>query len=189
MPVVLSVGSLEPRKNHLGILFAAETLWREGLRFKLRFIGGSGWGDEVPRRIAALRAAGRDIELDRSVTAAELDRAYRHARFTVFPSLHEGFGLPIVESLSHATPVITSNLGSMREIANSGGALVIDPTDDFALVDAMRVLLTDESMIAALRQQAGNRPLRTWEQYASELWDNLVAPLIPSRDDQVTVGP
>ena len=175
-PTVLVVGSFEPRKNHLAILFAAETLWREGLRFDLVLIGGMGWGDAVPRLVSRLRRAGRPVIMRHRVDDASLRAAYASARFTVFPSLHEGYGLPVVESLAAGVPAITSNFGSMVEIAAGGGVVAIDPRDDVALTDAMRQLLTDDALIARLRTQIEGRPSRTWSDYADELWSGLVAP-------------
>lgn len=175
-PTVLVVGSHEPRKNHLAILHAAELLWREGLRFSLTFIGGSGWGDEFPRRVRSLQAAGRSIRIQRAVSDRELNEAYRAARFSVFPSLHEGFGLPVVESLAHGTPVITSDFGSTAQSAATGGTLLVNPRDDADLAAAMRTLLTDEDALARLRAQIAARPERTWQDYADELWEQLVQP-------------
>jgi glycosyltransferase involved in cell wall biosynthesis len=90
--------------------------------------------------------------------------------------LHEGYGLPVVESLAAGVPAITSNFGSMVEIAAGGGVLTIDPRDDLALTDAMRQLLTDDALIARLRTQIESRASRTWSDYADELWSGLVAP-------------
>ena len=90
IPMLLSVGSHEPRKNHLAILYAAEVLWREGLRFSLQFVGGSGWGDDFPRLADDLKAAGRPVEVRKGVTDSELDQAYDEAAFTIFPSLARG---------------------------------------------------------------------------------------------------
>ncbi len=175
-PTVLVVGSHEPRKNHLAILHSAEVLWREGLRFSLTFIGGSGWGDEFPRRVRRLQGAGRSIRIKRAVADTELNEAYRTARFTVFPSLHEGFGLPVVESLAHGTPVITADFGSTAQIGAGGGALLVNPRDDAELTAAMRTLLTDDEALARLRRQIADRPERTWQDYADELWERLVEP-------------
>jgi glycosyltransferase involved in cell wall biosynthesis len=179
-PSVLMVGSFEPRKNHLGVLHAAEKLWRSGLEFDLTFIGGSGWGTELPDRIAELTQAGRRLTVLHNANTSALQLAYRSSRFTVFPSKHEGFGLPVAESLAAGTPVITSDFGSMRELASDGGALMIDPHDDAALEAAMRTLLTDDNELEKLRQQIAWRPGRDWEDYARELWSVLVAPLVPS---------
>src|SRR5664279_1527571 len=146
-PAILVVGSHEPRKNHLAILHSAEILWREGIRFTLTFIGGSGWGEEFPRRTAKLQEAGRPVQVRRAVPEAELERAYSAAAFTVFPSLHEGFGLPVAESLLHGTPVITSIFGSTAEIGGQGGTLLVDPRDHPSLTNAMRILLTDPDVL------------------------------------------
>lgn len=175
-PTVLVVGSHEPRKNHLAVLHAAELLWREGHDFELVFIGGSGWGDEFPRRAAELRQAGRSITVRRAVTDDELNAAYAAARFTVFPSLHEGFGLPVVESIAHGTPVITSDFGSTAESGAAGGTILVDPRDDDALTAAMRTLLTDDEVLRQLREQIAARPERTWKDYADDLWEQLVEP-------------
>lgn len=175
-PSVLVVGSHEPRKNHLAVLHAAEVLWREGRRFALVFIGGSGWGDEFPRRAAALRQAGRSIRVLRAVSDQDLNRAYATARFSVFPSLHEGFGLPVVESLARGTPVITSDFGSTAQSGAAGGTVLVDPRDDDALTGAMRTLLTDDDVLARLRAEIARRPERTWQDYADELWTQLVEP-------------
>jgi glycosyltransferase involved in cell wall biosynthesis len=175
-PLVVCVGSLEPRKNHLALLYAAERLWREHLDFELRLIAGSGWGDEVPAKVKQLQDLGRPIAIQREVTDAELASAYRAARFTVLVSLHEGYGLPVAESLAFGTPVITTNYGSTQEIAESGGALLVDPRDDEAIVDAMRRLLTDDHLLQSLQEEIGVRPARSWDHYATELWECLVRP-------------
>jgi glycosyltransferase involved in cell wall biosynthesis len=177
---VLAVGSFEPRKNHLAIVHAAEKLWRSGLEFELTFIGGSGWGSELPERIAQLQDLGRPITVLHQADAATLDRAYRVAAFSIFTSLHEGYGLPVAESLAAGTPVITSDFGSMLEIAGDGGAVAIDPYDDASLTEAMRTLLTDDTALAELETQIATRPRRDWADYARELWAVLVDPLVAS---------
>jgi glycosyltransferase involved in cell wall biosynthesis len=174
-PLVVVVGSHEPRKNHLAVLHAAELLWREGLRFELRFIGGSSWAsapfDAAVRR---LRRTGRRVAVGRAVRDEDLWNAYRTARFTVFPSLHEGFGLPVAESLAVGTPAITSSFGSTAEVAADGGTLLVDPRDDADLTAAMRRLLTDADLVQDLAAAAAARPRRTWDDYARESWAQLV---------------
>jgi glycosyltransferase involved in cell wall biosynthesis len=176
VPDVLVVGSHEPRKNHLAVLHAADVLWREGAAFSLTFIGGSGWGTEFPERVAELQKAGRPVDVRRGVSDADLAAAYRSATFSVFPSLHEGFGLPVAESLAFGTPVITANFGATAESAFDGGAVLVDPWDDDALIDAMRILLTDPVALRHLREEARHRVVRDWHEYAAELWAWLVEP-------------
>lgn len=174
-PVVLSVGRFEPHKNHGAILHAAEQLWREGLDFELHFIGGRGWSMEaVDRQFAELAARGRPVVRLGAVPDDELWRRIREATFTVFISLHEGFGLPVSESLACGTPVVTTRYGSQGEIAEGGGCLTVDPREDQEVTDALRRLLTEPELLAELRRQAAGRPTRTWAEYANELWTALV---------------
>jgi glycosyltransferase involved in cell wall biosynthesis len=177
LPLVLVVGSHEPRKNHLAVLHAAELLWRQGHQFSLSFVGGRSWeGDSFTRRVAELQRAGRPVDTESNLSDRLLWAAYRIARLTVFPSLNEGFGLPLAESLAAGTPAVTSNFGSMREIAEDGGALMVDPHDDHAIAEAMRTLLTDDDVHARLTTEAQERAARprTWDDYAAEVWDSLV---------------
>lgn len=175
LPLVLVVGSHEPRKNHLAVLHAAELLWREGAQFSLSFVGGNAWGsDSFSQRLADLQRAGRLVDSESRLSDGRLWAVYRLARCTVFPSLNEGFGLPVAESLAAGTPAITSNFGSMLEIAADGGALTVDPHDDHAIAAAIRTLLFDDVVHDRLSAQALSRPVRTWDDYASEVWDLLV---------------
>ena len=173
-PLVLVVGNHEPRKNHLLIVAAAERLWNDGIDFTLAFIGGGGW-----------KRAQFDLEIDRlqslqlpvitrmRTSEAELWAAYRLARFTVFPSWAEGFGLPIVESMACGTPVITSNYGAMAEVARGGGAVLIDPRNVDDLTSAMRQLLEDDALVAKLSGEAAQRKWPDWSDYADRVWQFL----------------
>jgi glycosyltransferase involved in cell wall biosynthesis len=93
----------------------------------------------------------------------------------LFPSLNEGFGLPVAEALASGTPVVTTRHGSTAEIAEGGGALLVDPRDDHDLADAVGRLLEQPDLHAELRRQAAARPQRTWDEYARDLWTVLVA--------------
>jgi glycosyltransferase involved in cell wall biosynthesis len=169
--VVLAVGSHEPRKNHLALVQAAELAWRSGLEFTLVLVGGNSWGREAfDAAVAAARADGRALVTVAGASDAVVWSLYRRASFTVFPSLNEGFGLPVVESISAGTPVITSDFGSMRESAKGYGGLLIDPRNDTDLAGAMRQLLTDDALLARLEKQTQRAPRRSWAQYATELW-------------------
>jgi glycosyltransferase involved in cell wall biosynthesis len=170
-PEVVVVGSHDPRKNHLSVLHASEVLWREGLRFELRLLGSGGWTTTAfNRQVADLRRAGRTLAVEREMDDKHIWAAYHRARFTVFTSFHEGFGLPVAESLAAGTPVIAGSHGAVAETATGGGAVLVDPVDDRALVDAMRLLLTDDGALDDLRRAARARPTRTWDDYAAELW-------------------
>jgi glycosyltransferase involved in cell wall biosynthesis len=175
-PMVLCVGSHEPRKNHGVVLQACELLWREGLDFTAVFIGGNAWsGDEFQTRLVRLQSTGRPVKSFTSLGDGMLWWAYRLARLSVFPSLDEGFGLPVGESLACGTPVVTSNFGSMAEIAADGGCLLIDPTDAAELAASIRELLTDSATHSRLVKEANARPPRSWHDYTSELWTAAMA--------------
>lgn len=170
-PLVLCIGSHEPRKNHLAVLQAAELLWRRGERFFLTFIGGAGWrGAEFDAQVEAAQRAGRPVHVVRRADEGELWAAYRLARLVVFPSLHEGFGLPVAEALAVGTPVVTSRFGSMQELAEDGGALLVDPHNDHELAEAVGRLITDDALHRQLVDAAVARPARSWDDYARELW-------------------
>ncbi|GGF14106.1 hypothetical protein GCM10011399_04960 [Subtercola lobariae] len=168
LPLVLSVGSNEPRKNQLAVIYAAEVLWRRGLAFRLQIVGGRGDTGltEIGEAARALRSLGRSIEVLRDVDESTLSRAYKSARFSVFVSLHEGYGLPVAESLAVGTPVVTTRYGSTAEIAEGGGCILVDPRDDDEIVEAIASLLTDDTLLGSLNEQIDARRDATWDDYA-----------------------
>lgn len=178
-PMVLVVGSHEPRKNHLAVLHAAETLWREGVRFTLVLAGAGAWrSEEFYEHVGELKRAGRPMESVRGLPDDLLWAAYRAAHVTLFPSLNEGFGLPVAESLACGTPVITSDFGSTRDIVSPHGeplgGLLVDPRDDYAIIDALRSVLTDAATYARLKSEVDQREFGDWDAYAKGVWDFLV---------------
>lgn len=168
---VLCVGTLEARKNHLALLAAAERLWDEGLEFELEFIGRTTrhWGGRVLAEVERLRQAGRAVQWRMHVDDAALRQAYSDCRFTVFPSLVEGFGLPILESLWHGKPCICGDRGAIAETAGGGGCVMVDVASTDALGDAMRELLNRDDVLARLAQEATAREFPTWEAYENWL--------------------
>lgn len=174
-PTVLCVGTHEPHKNHRALVHAAELLWREGLDFEVVFVGGPGWrADTTEMCFASAARRGRPIRDLGRVSDQTLSDLLAGSAFTVFVSLHEGFGLPVAESLAAGTPAIVSDFGSLAELAEEGGCLTVDPRDDDAVASAMRTLLTEPAVLGRLQQEARSRPSRTWQDYATELWDYLV---------------
>ena len=173
---VVVVGSIEPRKNQISVALAAEIAWRQGHEFDLTFVSGSAWHVEAVELIGRLRRQGRPVSLKEKVPPAELDEHYASARFSVFVSLHEGFGLPVVESLSRGVPVITSRFGPMAEVGEGNGAVLVDPSDVNGLVRAMTVLLDDDAELLRLRAEIDRRETRNWDDYAEDLRALLVGP-------------
>ena len=91
----------------------------------------------------------------------------------MFVSVHEGFGLPVVESLACGTPVVTTSYGSMGEIAAEGGCLVVDPTDDDRSRPRSATCSPTPPCSSGCAARRRERPQRTWDDYAGELWDAL----------------
>jgi glycosyltransferase involved in cell wall biosynthesis len=170
-PVVLCVGSLEGRKNHLALLEAVEMLWARNIRFQLRLIGlvQPQTGREGLARLRQLQAAGRPLRFDGPVDEATLHAAYGECAFTVYPSLREGFGLPVLESLLHGKPCVCSARGALGESARGGGCLALEAVDAPDLAAALSHLLTQPDERARLAAAAGRRVFKPWPAHAAEL--------------------
>jgi glycosyltransferase involved in cell wall biosynthesis len=175
---ILYVSSFHGRKNHLKLFDTVEKLWNERLQFKLTVIGrnvGAPW-NKIVREIWQLRMRGRPLHWLRHVNDETLLRAYRECHFTVYPSLMEGFGLPIVESLLHGKPCVCGGNGALGEVARGGGCLIVDQTNTDALVDGIRKLLSDQQLYSRLADEARARKFRTWSDYIEKLLGHLQTP-------------
>ena len=172
-PNILSVGSIEGRKNHVGLLDACEQLWTAGEKFSLHLIGLAQpqTGAAALEKIRALQTAGRPVRYDGPVTDAALDAAYAACAFTVYPSLVEGFGLPVIESLAHGKPCVCSARGALGESAAGGGCVALGSVSASSLAAALQHLLHSPAVIAVLGAQARARRFKTWRGYADELAD------------------
>lgn len=116
----LIVSTIEPRKNHAFLLDAFELAWNEGVNARLAIIGKVGWMCEpLVERIRSHRRFGRDLFMFNDANDAEVAFTYENARAMVFPSIAEGFGLPIVESLSRHLPVLASDIPVHREVGGN----------------------------------------------------------------------
>ena len=163
----LMVGTIEPRKNHALVLDAFERFWASGGTAPLVVIGRRGWQCEATlRRFAALAAAGRPFTHIGDATDADLKHAYRHARCLIFPSVAEGFGLPIVEALAQGLPAIASDIPVHREV---GGNLAtyIPLGDPDHLAGLLRSIEDGSTVLTA--PAPGSVHLPTWAESAAAL--------------------
>ena len=172
---LLTVGILEPRKNQVFLLEVCEALWSEGLEFELNVVGRRNphFGKPVVEKIATLRKRGRRVVHHEGVGDEALLKLYRDARATVFPTIAEGCGLPVLESLWMGVPCVCSDLPVLRENADGGGCVAVALNDQAAWVAALRRVLTDDAWCAALRAEAAGRVLPTWGETAEQLWAGL----------------
>jgi len=160
---LLSVGTLEPRKNLTGLLDAFERLpARLRKRFPLVVVGARGWHSEaLDARLDSMAARG-EVRRAGYVARGDLPALYSGAAVFAFPSVYEGFGLPVLEAMACGAPVLTSRGTTMEEFAGGSVALV-DPNDVEAIADGLRALLEDEARRRALGR-AGHERSRdlTW---------------------------
>jgi len=167
-PYVLSLGTLQPRKNYVRLIRAFNQL-PDHLADQLLIAGGRGWlYEEI---LAEARQHADRVRLLGFVDDTDLPALYRHAALFAFPSLYEGFGLPVLEAMACGVPVVCSNSSSLPEVAGDA-ALLVDPLDTDRLAVAMACVLGD----AVLRQDMVARGLAqasgfTWELAARQLCD------------------
>ena len=148
---ILFVGTLEPRKNLPRLLQAFARLPSDLVsNLKLLLVGCSGWGNISIHEIIKTHNLEDKVEILGYVSNNDLECLYSRAKFLVFPSLYEGFGLPIVEAMKYFTPSLTSNCSSMPEVAGNT-ALFIDPLSIESIQKGLERLLTDESLLDKLR--------------------------------------
>lgn len=170
-PRVLCVSTLEARKNHLALLAAAEALWRDGIDFELELIGlpRADTGTAALEKIRQLREAGHPLVYHGAVSEEHLHAAYARATFTIYPSHYEGFGLPVLESLQHGRPCVSSPRGALAEIAPGGGVELLAGLDAASLAASLRDLLVHPGKIDALATAARSRKFRSWSDYVHDL--------------------
>jgi glycosyltransferase involved in cell wall biosynthesis len=164
---VLAVGTVQPRKN-LGRLAASmRTVAAAGLEHRLVVAGKPGWLVDRVERDIAVSGASHLVDRLGYVSAADLPLLYAAADAFAFPSLYEGFGLPVLEAMAAGTPVLTSDRAALPEVAGNA-ALLVDPTDSDAIGDALARLLTDQALRAQLRRNGLERSYAfTWERAAA----------------------
>jgi len=171
---ILFLGTLEPRKNIVSLL-AAFAQWREdpgpgagAQGVKLVVAGAKGWYFEHIFKRAEELGLADELLFPGFLPEEELPWWYRAAECFVYPSLYEGFGLPVLEAMACGTPVITSSVSSLPEVAGSA-AILVDPGDAVALADAIGRVLGDAALHADMRQAGLLQAKRfSWDRAARE---------------------
>lgn len=167
-PYVLAVGTVQPRKNYRMLIRAFAPLVQE-FPHHLVIAGGQGWlYDEMMAEVARQGLSSR-IHFTGFVADADLPALYSGASLYVFPSLYEGFGLPILEAMGCGVPVIASNASSLPEVAGEA-AVLLDPQDEAGWTAVMGQLFQDNGRRARM-VAAGFRQARqfTWRKAAKQL--------------------
>ncbi len=175
-PSLLCVGILEPRKNQTFLLDTCEYLWGEGVAFDLHVVGrvNPHFGAPIVAQIRELRNRHPEVQHHEGVGDAELARLYAEARATVFPTIAEGCGLPVLESLWRGVPCVCSDLPVLMENAGGGGCLAAAVNDRAAWRTALWEILTDDALWSRLATEATTRPLPTWAETAATIRARLL---------------
>ena len=177
-PFILFVGVIEPRKNIDALVDAYENLWRKGrISCQLVIAGRKGWLYEpIVDKISRSRSK-HQICLLNYVKPSDLVLLYNAAELFVYPSLYEGFGLPVLEAMACGTPVVTSNVSSLPEIAGDA-AWYVDPLSVESLSHGIETMINDGNLRKDLSRKGLERSrLFSWRNTANqvlELYQSLV---------------
>lgn len=170
-PYIFSIGTIQPRKNYARLVEALARLRQRNLAVNLVIAGGKGWlEDEI---YSAIRQHDMQDAVKFIGYAADEDlpALYSGASCCAFVSLYEGFGLPILESMACGTPVLTSNVSSLPEVAGDAAPMV-PPRDVDAITNALHEILTDDGYHSDLRRRGFAQASRfTWAAAAHQLLD------------------
>jgi glycosyltransferase involved in cell wall biosynthesis len=172
-PFILTVGDLQPRKNHLGLIRAFEDLIRAHpqLPHHLLIVGKETWHAATVRAAAKKSHAADRIHFTGFVEDEELRRLYGACDLLVYPSFYEGFGLPILEAMACGRAVACSNTSAMPEVADSA-ALLFDPGSQRELVFAMRDLLLNPELRQRMERLGVQRAATfSWTRSAAKTLD------------------
>lgn len=170
-PLLFCLGIVEPRKNQGFLLDVCSGLWAAGHEFELHVAGrvNPHFGPPLVRRMKKLAAAEQWFHFHLAPEDRAVQALFRAAHATLFPTIAEGCGLPLLESLWQGVPCLASDLPALRENAGSGGCQLVAPHDPAAWRAALERILTDHAFHARLAQEAATRPLPTWSETADIL--------------------
>ena len=163
-PFILGVGTLEPRKNFVGLIEAfARLSERRKLSHELVIVGGKGWLYEpIFERVRSLRLESR-VRFLGYVPDTDLPAVYTLADCLAYPSFYEGFGIPVLEAMACGTPVVCTQASSLPEVVGEA-ALLVDPHDVESLVEGLDQVLHDEPLRSGLQVKGRLRAEQfTWE--------------------------
>ncbi len=164
-PYLLFVGTLEPRKNLVRLVRAYRRVAATGLPHSLVLAGPMGWHHDALMREIALQGPG-EVTLTGALTPDELDAVYRAADAFVYPSVYEGFGLPVLEAMARGIPTIASNTSSVPEVSDDA-AIGVNPRSVREIAQAIEAVLTDTSLAEQLSRRGLSRAERfSWGETA-----------------------
>jgi glycosyltransferase involved in cell wall biosynthesis len=166
-PMILSVGAIQRRKNIVRLVEAFE---HTGKEWKLILAGSCGFGSQEAMERIALSSRKQDIQVLGYVSGVRLEELYARASIFAFPSLDEGFGMPILDAMARGIPVLTSNVSAMPEVAGNA-ALLVDPMDAAAIAEGLfRLAASSELRDTLVRAGLARAGEFTWERAVQATW-------------------
>jgi glycosyltransferase involved in cell wall biosynthesis len=172
---ILCVGTVEPRKNHELMLEAFEFAAQRS-KVPMRLViagGGHSIEPDLAVRVRAWVDSNPAMTWEEKANDARIRELYRRCDFTIYPSVEEGFGMPILESLWYEKPAICAAFGAMAEVAEGGGCVMVDVTEVEAMAQAMCDLAESQALRATLAAETRTRTFTTWRDYALDLAHKL----------------
>ena len=177
-PYILSVGSQEPGKNRTRLIQAFQRIHGRQAGVQLVVVGQPAWNHAHDQQLVRELKLQQYVRFLGYVPDGDLPALYTGAMFSVFPSLYEGFGLPVLESMASGTPVLTSSVGATAEVAGDA-AVLVDPYDVDAIADAIARLLDEEELRVRLRtlglERAGQFSWARTAQQTLAVYERLLA--------------
>jgi len=172
IPMFLCVGSIEPRKNHLTVLRAAEDCWQKGFEFQLVLAGGQGWNNgSVINFCKELKSRNRNLKIINDASDAALLNLYGESFAYISVPWVEGFGLPLAEAISTGKPVIASDIASHREFGMMENVFFVQPDDVLGISSTMAKLIAGHT--GGLRKTVSPLKSDSWAEYSIELLEAI----------------
>jgi glycosyltransferase involved in cell wall biosynthesis len=177
-PYLFSIGTVQPRKNYGRLVEALAILRERGYDLDLVIAGGRGWLENPLYDTICNTKLSDHVHLIGYADDEDLPVLISHASCVAYPSLYEGFGLPVLEGMACGTPVVTASTSSLPEVAGDA-ALMVDPYDVEAITHALQRVLDDSDLRTQMVERGHQQAARfTWEQSAQELrqiYDQIMA--------------
>ncbi|MBK2024965.1 glycosyltransferase family 4 protein [Francisella philomiragia] len=176
---ILFVGTVEPRKNIENLVRAYSKLSQDiKNKYKLLIVGAKGWGKVDLDSLLDSLNLNTNVKVYNYITNEELASLYKTASLFVYPSLYEGFGLPILEAMSYGVPVICSKTSSMPEVLGDAGIL-IDPQNYYSVAEEIQKVLDNDDLQSQMSMMSLMRSKYfSWDKAAAEMYDILVSEML-----------
>lgn len=171
---ILSVGTLQPRKNFVRLIEAFSQIASKYPALTLVIVGKKGWLYEEILAAPQKHGVAQRVKFLDFVADSDLPSLYKNAKVFALPSLYEGFGLPVLEAMSYGVPVVVSNVSSLPEIAGEAG-IYVDPRNTHSIANGLIEVLTEKGDAANKRAQKAASQVNkfTWEKAAKQTLDVL----------------